>query len=76
MTEESRNWYDKGKIGQLKSRKRRASKELKLATDSLASSALRFTESVKEVEYYENQIYVLEAQAKEQGIDIKSIPPD
>jgi len=76
MSEESRNWYDKGKIGQLKSRKRRANKELKLATDSLASSALRYTKSLKEFKYYENQIYVLEAQAKEQGIDIKSIPPD
>ena len=64
MTEASRNWFEKGEIGQLKSWKRRASKELKLAKEDLECSALTYTSCLKEVENLENQIYALEAKGE------------
>tara|TARA_Y100001973_G_C5034722_1_gene249830 strand:- start:194 stop:400 length:207 start_codon:yes stop_codon:yes gene_type:complete len=65
MTEASRNWFEKGEIGQLKSWKRRANKELKDAKESLEASALSYTRCLKEVEDLENQIYALEAKKEE-----------
>ena len=60
MTEASRNWFEKGKIGQLKSWKRRANKELKLAKEDLEASALAYSRCHTEVKKLENQIYLLE----------------
>ena len=64
MTEASRNWFEKGKVGQLKSWKRRASKELKLAKEDLEASALSYSRCHTEVKKLENQIYLLEVKEK------------